>query len=188
MVGANKFELNDGDVVEWYYGGMGSAPNNTDMLIRIETSYDYWNGGVPLGSGTFNVTADDSGKEYTINRTCALAAVIRAAEKGGFSYTINDSWYESYGAIYVDAIDGVNGWMYWVNYPDDPSPMVGAMISGAETYHSVQEHSMSQQTTAARNIRSTEHARLQHSSEQQRKADSTTRSATRGTRVMDRYQ
>ena len=125
MVGGNKFELNDGDVVEWYYGGMGSAPNNTDMLIRIETSYDFWSGDVSLGSGTFNVTAD-SGAEYTINRTCALASIIGAAEKGGFNYTINDSWYESYGTIYVDAIDGVSGWMYWVNYPDDSMPMVGA--------------------------------------------------------------
>ncbi|MEA1905442.1 MAG: dockerin type I domain-containing protein, partial [Euryarchaeota archaeon] len=45
---------------------------------------------------------------------------------GGFDYTINDSWYESYGTIYVAEIDGVSDWMYWVNYPDDPSPMVGS--------------------------------------------------------------
>ena len=125
MVGGNKFELNDGDVVTWYYGGMGSAPDNTDMLIRIDTRYDYWNGDVTLGSGTFNVTAE-SGVEYTINRTCALASIVRAAEVGGFDYTINDSWYESYGTIYVAEIDGVSGWMYWVNYPDDSMPMVGA--------------------------------------------------------------
>ena len=122
---ADHFELNDGDVVTWYYGGMGSAPNNTDMLIRIETSYDYWGGDVALDSGTFNVTAE-SGVTYTINRTCALASIIGAARVGGFDYTINDSWYESYGTIYVAEIDGVSDWMYWVNYPDDPSPMVGA--------------------------------------------------------------
>ncbi|MHC1575370.1 MAG: dockerin type I domain-containing protein, partial [Candidatus Methanogasteraceae archaeon] len=40
--------------------------------------------------------------------------------------TINDSWYDSYGTLYVAEIDGVSDWMYWVNYPDDPSPMVGA--------------------------------------------------------------
>ena len=103
------------------------------MRIRIETSYDYWNGSVSLGSGTFNVTADDSGKEYTINRTCALAALIRAAEKGGFNYTISDSWYESWGSLSVTSIAGrasdpvtYDGWCYWVNYPDDPIPMVGA--------------------------------------------------------------
>ncbi|RZN42206.1 MAG: DUF4430 domain-containing protein, partial [Methanosarcinales archaeon] len=45
---------------------------------------------------------------------------------GGLDYTINDSWYESYGTIYVAEIDGVSDWMYWVNYPDDPSPMVGS--------------------------------------------------------------
>ena len=95
------------------------------MLIRIETSYDYWNGDVALGSGTFNVTAE-SGVEYTINRTCALASIIGAAKVGGLDYTINDSWYESYGTIYVAEIDGVSDWMYWVNYPDDPSPMIGS--------------------------------------------------------------
>ena len=122
---ADHFELNDSDVVTWYYGGMGASPDNTDMLIRIETSYDYWNGDVALGSGTFNVTAE-SGVEYTINRTCALASIIGAAKVGGLDYTINDSWYESYGTIYVAEIDGVSDWMYWVNYPDDPSPMVGS--------------------------------------------------------------
>ncbi|KAB3545336.1 MAG: PQQ-binding-like beta-propeller repeat protein, partial [ANME-2 cluster archaeon] len=112
MVGPNGYELDDGDVVTWYHAdSMESTPENTDMLVRIETSYDYWSGDVSLGSGTFNVTAD-SGMEYTINRTCALAALIRAAEKGGFSYTINDSWYESGGTLYVAEIDGVSDWMY----------------------------------------------------------------------------
>jgi len=125
MVGPNGYELDDGDVVTWYHAdSMESTPENTDMLVRIETSYDYWSGDVSLGSGTFNVTAD-SGMEYTINRTCALAALIRAAEKGGFSYTINDSWYESWGTLYVAEIDGVSDCMYWVNYPDDSMPMVG---------------------------------------------------------------
>ena len=125
MVGPNGYELDDGDVVTWYHAdSMESTPENTDMLVRIETSYDYWSGDVSLGSGTFNVTAD-SGMEYTINRTCALASIVRAAEKGGFSYTINDSWYESWGTLYVAEIDGVSDWMYWVNYPDDSMPMVG---------------------------------------------------------------
>ncbi|MEA1907721.1 MAG: dockerin type I repeat-containing protein, partial [Euryarchaeota archaeon] len=79
-----------------------------------------------LGSGTFNVTAE-SGVEYTINRTCALAALIGAAEVGGLDYTINDSWYVSYGSLRPDSVAGKSevgwdGWMYWVNYPDDPSP------------------------------------------------------------------
>ena len=125
MVGPNGYELDDGDVVTWYHAdSMESTLENTDMLIRIDTMYDYWSGDVSLGSGTFNVTAD-SGVEYTINRTCALASIVRAAEKGGFSYTINDSWYESWGTLYVAEIDGVSDWMYWVNYPDDSMPMVG---------------------------------------------------------------
>ena len=57
---------------------------------------------------------------------CALAALVRAAEKGGFDYTIDDSFYESYGVLNTDTIGGFSDCMYWVNYPDDPMPMVGA--------------------------------------------------------------
>ncbi len=126
MVGANAYELADSDSVTWYHAdNMESTPANTDMVIRIETRYDYWSGDVSLGRGTFNVTAD-SGEEYTINRTSALASIIKAAEKAGFDYTLNDSWYDDYGTLYTDSIAGVSNWMYWVNYPDGAMPMVGA--------------------------------------------------------------
>ena len=55
-----------------------------------------------------------------------LAALIRAAEAGGFNYTINDSWYDDYGSLRPDEVagrseDGAEGWLYWVNYPDEPA-------------------------------------------------------------------
>ena len=86
-----------------------------------------WEGSVAPGSGTLDLIADNSGKEYTINQTCVLAALIRAADAGGFNYTINDSWYDDYGSLHPDSIagrseDGGEGWLYWVNHPDEPSP------------------------------------------------------------------
>jgi hypothetical protein len=130
--GTYALNASTGEIV-WSYPEGGASPAVADgMVFTVGGGRVYafgptsvWRGDVTLGSGTFNVTAE-SGAEYTINRTCALASIIRAAEVGGFDYTTNDSWYESYGTLYVAEIDGVSDWMYWVNYPDDPSPMIGA--------------------------------------------------------------
>ena len=90
-----------------------------------------WQGDVTLINGTtFDVTANSS-VSYVINRTTALGALDAAAEEGVFNYTVNDDWYASWGSLFVDSIadipsEGYNGWMYWVNYPEDPMPMVGA--------------------------------------------------------------
>jgi hypothetical protein len=87
-----------------------------------------WQGDVTLINGTtFNVTAHNSETEYAVNSTTALGALDAAAEAGEFNYTVTDKW----GFLFVDSIadipnEGWNGWMYWVNYPDDPMPMVGA--------------------------------------------------------------
>ncbi|HIE32386.1 MAG TPA: cobaltochelatase subunit CobN [Methanosarcinales archaeon] len=122
----------------WISDDIGASPAVADgMVFTIDGGRVYafgpaiiWHGDVTLGSGTFNVTAE-SGKEYTINRTCALAALIRAAECDGFNYSISDAWYDTYGSLHFDMINdryesGYDGWLYWVNYPDDPGPMVGA--------------------------------------------------------------
>jgi len=90
-----------------------------------------WQGDVILINGTtFDVTANSS-VSYVINRTTALGALDAAAEDGIFNYTVNDDWYASWGSLFVDSIadiasEGYNGWMYWVNYPEDPMPGVGA--------------------------------------------------------------
>ena len=87
-----------------------------------------WQGDVTLINGTtFNITAHNSGKEYAVNRTTALGALDAAAHAGGFNYTVSDEW----GCLFVDSIadipnEGWNGWMYWVNYPDEPMSMVSA--------------------------------------------------------------
>jgi len=87
-----------------------------------------WQGDVTLINGTtFCVTAHNSGEEYVVNSTTALGALDAAAHAGGFNYTVSDEW----GILFVDSIadipnEGWSGWMYWVNYPDEPMPMVGA--------------------------------------------------------------
>jgi len=98
-----------------------------------ETATVLWGGNVTLTENTtITVTAHNSGESYEINQTTALGALDAASESGGFNYTVSDEWYASWGSLMVDSIAGKesdpvtwDGWLYWVNYPDDPMPMVG---------------------------------------------------------------
>ena len=143
MVGVNLYEVEDGDVVTYYYGGMSTAPDNSPMVIRIHVHVQspiLWEGEVTLIENiTVNVTAYNSGESYEINQTTALGALDAAAEAGEFNYTVSDEWYASWGSLLVDSIAGKesdpvtwDGWLYWVNYPDDPMPMVGVNLYEVE--------------------------------------------------------
>ena len=100
----------------------------------------FWEGEVTLREiATVTVTAHNSGESYEITQTTALGALDAAAEVGGFNYTISDEWYASWGCLTVDSIAGKenapvtwDGWLYWVNYPDDPMPMVGVNLYEVE--------------------------------------------------------
>jgi len=79
---------------------------------------------VKLGSGTYSVTASNSGTHYDVNKQTALGALIAS----GKSYTITDAHYAEYGSLFVDSIGGKagvgsKGWMYQVN---SGTPSVGA--------------------------------------------------------------
>ena len=138
MVGADQFVLEDGDVVTWYWSSsMDMTPADSPMIVNVSVAIEepqeiIWQGDVTLINGTtFDKTAHNSGVSYEINRTTALGALDAAAEEGVFNYTMNDEWYEQYGSLFVDSIadipsEGWDGWMYWVNYPEDLAPMVGA--------------------------------------------------------------
>ena len=138
MVGADQFVLEDGDVVTWYWSSsMEMTPADSPMIVNVTVAIEepqeiIWQGDVTLINGTtFDKTACNSGVSYDVNRTTALGALDAAAEEGVFNYNISDEWYASYGSLLVDSIadipsEGYNGWMYWVNYPEDPMPMVGA--------------------------------------------------------------
>ena len=93
---------------------------------------------VTLGSGTFNVTTKkteySSGNTYSVDRRTALGAL----DVSGVSYTVIDKdenidWWGTWETLYVDSIRGKEhkllegkGWSYWVNYPTDSFPNVGA--------------------------------------------------------------
>jgi outer membrane protein assembly factor BamB len=91
----------------------------------------FWEGEVTLTANTtFNVTAQNSGESYELNRTTALGALAAVAEQGNFNYTLSDLWYASFNALQVDSIgETANSvteyWLYWVNYPTESSPIVG---------------------------------------------------------------
>jgi len=131
-VGASDYELNDGDTVEFYYGSWNENAEKADYRIIIHTNLTnvIWSGSIKIAPGSFYAGAR-SGKIYEIENITALGALNAASIQGNFTYTINDEWYESFGALFVDSIYGINnsgtsGWMYWVNYPDDPMPSVGS--------------------------------------------------------------
>jgi hypothetical protein len=138
MIGADQFVLDNGDVVTWYWSSsMEMTPADSPMIVNVNVAIEepqeiIWQGDVTLINGTtFDKTAHNSGASYELDRTTALGALDAASEDGVFNYTINDEWYASYGSLFVDSIvdipnEGYNGWMYWVNYPEDPMPMVGA--------------------------------------------------------------
>ena len=99
----------------------------TLVMAPAVLAEEVWNGSVDLIAGTVDVTADDSGVEYTISSTCAMYATIKAAEAGGFTYLTSDDWYDDYGALRFTMLNdrpesGWDGWLYWVNYPEGAQP------------------------------------------------------------------
>ncbi|MEA1944884.1 MAG: PQQ-binding-like beta-propeller repeat protein, partial [Euryarchaeota archaeon] len=103
--------------------------SDTGYLYAFGTPAKFWQGDTVLLEGeTLDVTANNSGTNYTINRTTALGALARATEYGGFNITINDSSPAFIDSV-ADVSNNVSGgtcWSYWVNYPDDPEPAIGA--------------------------------------------------------------
>ncbi|MET1124942.1 MAG: PKD domain-containing protein, partial [Archaeoglobaceae archaeon] len=81
-----------------------------------------------LPSGTFVKVVD--GKEYEISWRTALGALEFASRIKGFDYKLKETEW----GLFVDCIREVctnyagkgSGWMYWVNYPDEPMPGVAA--------------------------------------------------------------
>ena len=140
-VGAADYQLADGDVVTYWYGAWGSTPDTTGAVVIITVSIPATptptpggggGGGdspaswitVTLEPGTFNITAANSGKTYTVGRQTALGAL----DATGAAYTIDDSYYQEYGSLFLNSIRGrtnagTKGWMYQVN---GESPAVGS--------------------------------------------------------------
>ncbi|AGK60928.1 WD40-like repeat protein [Archaeoglobus sulfaticallidus PM70-1] len=76
-------------------------------------------------------------KTYQVNKTSALSALHFASTGGktdgaeiSFNYTLDDSWYATWGSLFVPSILGISNtntlfWMYWVN---DTQPSVGVNL------------------------------------------------------------
>ncbi|NMG83742.1 MAG: PQQ-binding-like beta-propeller repeat protein [Methanosarcinales archaeon] len=104
--------------------------SDTGYLYAFGTPEKFWKGNMVLLEGeTINVTAENSGTNYTINRTTALGALAKAAEYRGFNFTINDSCH-----AFIDSVAEVSNnetggkyWRYHVNYHlDNPEPTLAA--------------------------------------------------------------
>ncbi|HDN64831.1 MAG TPA: cobaltochelatase subunit CobN, partial [Methanosarcinales archaeon] len=132
------FDADDG-ALKWSYdtGNYNMAqPSVSDGILFVgsDTGYLYafgiWKGDAVLLKGeTLNVTADNSGRNYTISHTAALGAFVKTARREGFNFTINDSDYAVNGTLFIDSIADVsndaaegNCWHYWVNYPNSLKP------------------------------------------------------------------
>ncbi len=85
-----------------------------------------WEGELTLISQDKNITLKD-GSNVTISGISALYALIEASTNGNFTVNVTKTpW-----GLYVESIAGINpqglcGWLYWVNYPDDKIPDVSA--------------------------------------------------------------
>ena len=87
-------------------------------IFVIPASADEGSGwqAVNPGIGDLTLTADDSGKAYTIDKKTPIG-LLNAA---GIKYTISDSWWKEYGTLYLTSVDGKagdgdKGWMFQVN-------------------------------------------------------------------------
>jgi hypothetical protein len=107
-------------------------PNEADVLGRpCLLDPPFWEGTVTLVENTtIDITAHNSGASYTIASTTVLGALDAASKQGAFDYTVTDEWYDQFGSLLVNTIagqgpEGLDGWQFWVNYPDEPLPWVG---------------------------------------------------------------
>lgn len=68
---------------------------------------------------------------YTTSGTNALTALLVAAEQERYTYQISDEYYDDFSSFLIASLNGIenqgwDGWQFWVNYPDEDIPMVGA--------------------------------------------------------------
>ena len=146
-----SLNLDDGSLL-WYfklkppsgkYFNIMSSPFISDgkLYIGADSGYVYCfdsrgriSLNVTLYSGTLKINV--SNKEYKVSSTSALSALYHVScgseydgAEIGFSFELDDSWYETYGSFLLTSIFGVKNdlssgryWMYWVN---DSMPSVG---------------------------------------------------------------
>jgi hypothetical protein len=129
-VGANVQDVEPDDEVIYYWSGdVNTTPETSDRVIVINVL----DGTVTLVEETFTVTAANSGEEYNVERLTALGAL----DASGLEYTVSDEYYESYGSLFIESIDGLAdegtaGWLYLVNGEQVPVGANVANVTGGD--------------------------------------------------------
>ncbi len=133
-VGAADYILENGDRLIFYFGSYDpdtwepSKPDRSGyiVVINVSLSSTLWEGEIILEPENVTISLSD-GSNTSISSLSALAALWKASQLGGFNVTIrNTSW-----GLYVESVadiapNATHYWLYWVDYPDKPSPSVGA--------------------------------------------------------------
>jgi PKD repeat protein len=106
--GISVYRVNDGDLVEFYYGKEADTIENATAIIRtlvtIRDQDVIFDGDVTLLPGTFNFTAYNSGLEYQINSITPHGALDAASNLGGFVYNATDKKWGTMGTMLLDDI------------------------------------------------------------------------------------
>ncbi|ACL16103.1 PKD domain-containing protein [Methanosphaerula palustris] len=110
--GISTYRLNDGDLVEYYYGVNGGAFKDAEAVIRIRISIreptTIFDGSVTLMNGTFPFYAYNSGTTHNVGNLTVQGALEATAEKGGFTYIATDKKWNDLGTVLLDGVSTYN--------------------------------------------------------------------------------
>ncbi|WP_165394774.1 PGF-pre-PGF domain-containing protein [Methanofollis fontis] len=123
--GLNVYALQDGDVVDYYYGADGVTAETAEAAVHIVVSTSsgpdvLYSGVLPLPEGNVTVTSSQ-GNDYSIPVRTPLGALDAAAQAGNFTYAVTDKKWDSMGILLLDDIGaypyvkGGNSWVCYVN-------------------------------------------------------------------------
>lgn len=132
--------LEDGDLLQFCYGysdymkGVSPSPTDFDNIVNI-TVYVHddfnWEGEVTLSKGPdvkFSPTNDPTA-EYDLNSASDLAALLKAADEGGFDVATSDSWYPYYNTFSLTGIENLKSTpafsYYWSLYINGKAAEMG---------------------------------------------------------------
>ncbi len=124
--GISVLRLNDGDLVELYYGVKGAAFENAEAVIRARVSIreltTIYDGPVTLVNGIFPAFAYNSNATHDVQNLTVHGALEAAAAKGGFTYRATDKKWADLGTLLLDGVSTFDfnktentAWAYTLN-------------------------------------------------------------------------
>ncbi|MDI6876038.1 MAG: PKD domain-containing protein [Methanomicrobiales archaeon] len=127
--GISVYRVNDGDLVEFYYGQDGGAFEDALAVIRgrvhIRDQTVLFDDDVTLLPGTFDFTAYNSGTSYQINTTTPHGALDAASKIAGFTYNATDKKWSTLGTMLLDDVGD-----YRYNSSPDPDLVWAYAVNG----------------------------------------------------------